>query len=107
MKKISILYSNIPGSRFDFDYYTNTHMPQSIKLLSSHPGFKSVSVEKGIANAVPGTELPFIAMCHFLFDSVESFVEAFTPHAEELQGDMKNYTDIEPVIQFNDVLIEQ
>lgn len=105
MKKISILYPNISGSRLDFDYYTNTHMPQSIKLLSSHPGFKGVSVERGIANATPEIEVPFIAMCHFLFDSVESFIEAFTPHAEELQGDIKNYTDIEPVIQFNEVLI--
>jgi hypothetical protein len=27
------------------------------------------------------------------------------PHAGELQGDMRNYTDIAPVIQFNEVLI--
>lgn len=107
MKKISILYPNIQGGRFDFDYYTNTHMPRSIKLLSSHPGFKGVSVEKGLANPTSETEVPFIATCHFLFDSVESFVEAFTPHADELQGDMKNYTDIEPVIQFNEVLISR
>ncbi len=107
MKKISILYPNISGSRFDFDYYMNTHMPRSIKLLSSHPDFRGVSVERGVGSAVPGTEVPFIAMCHFLFDTVESFIEAFTPHAEELQGDMKNYTDIEPIIQFNEVLISR
>lgn len=41
----------------------------------------------------------------FLFDSVENFLEAFMPNAEVLQGDMRNYTDIEPVIQFNEVLI--
>jgi hypothetical protein len=29
---------------------------------------------------------------------------AFMPNAEMLQGDVPNYTDIEPVIQFSEVL---
>jgi hypothetical protein len=44
-------------------------------------------------------------MCHFLFLSVEDFLAVFTPNAEVLQSDMPNYTDITPVIQFNEVLI--
>jgi uncharacterized protein (TIGR02118 family) len=44
-------------------------------------------------------------MCHFSFDSMESFMAAFEPHAKVLQGDMPNYTDIHPVIQVNEVLI--
>jgi hypothetical protein len=32
---------------------------------------------------------------------------AFMPHAEVLQGDMPNYTDIEPVIQISEVLISE
>lgn len=46
-------------------------------------------------------------MCHFLFSSVEDFLATFMPNAEVLQGDMPNYTDIEPVIQFNKVLISR
>jgi hypothetical protein len=30
---------------------------------------------------------------------------AFTPHAAALQGDIPNYTDVTPTIQFNEVLI--
>jgi uncharacterized protein (TIGR02118 family) len=105
MKKISILYPNKPDGRFDFDFYVEVHMPRSIELLSSHTGFRSVSVEKGIATANAEEPVPYLAMCHYEFDSVESFIEAFTPHAAELQGDMVNYTDIVPVIQFNEVLI--
>jgi hypothetical protein len=30
---------------------------------------------------------------------------AFGPHAEELQGDIANYTDIEPTIQISEVQI--
>ena len=82
-------------------------MPLSIKLLGAHPGFRGVSVERGLGGVVPGSDAPYVAMCHFLFDSVEDFIAAFTPNAATLQGDMPNYTDIEPVIQFNEVLISQ
>ena len=107
MIRISILYPNNKGSRFDFSYYVETHMPMSIKLLSAHPGFKGVSAEHGLGGAVSGSEPTYIAMCHFLFSSVEDFLAAFMPNAEVLQRDMPNYTDIEPVIQFNEVLISQ
>jgi uncharacterized protein (TIGR02118 family) len=107
MTKISILYPNNKGARFDMRYYVETHMPLSIELLSIHPGFKGVSVEHGVGGAEPGTDAAYIAMCHFLFDSIEDFMAAFVPHAAQLQGDMPNYTDIKPVIQFNEVLISR
>ena len=107
MIRISILYPRSPGSTFNFDHYINIHMPRSISLLSKHPGFRSVTVEKGMAEPVPGTGIFYTVMCHFLFDSVESFMEAFGPHAEELQHDMVNYTNINPHIQFNEVVIMQ
>jgi uncharacterized protein (TIGR02118 family) len=107
MIKISILYSNNKDSRFDMSYYFDTHMPLSIGLLSTHSGFKGISVERGLGGAMPGTDVAYIAMCHFLFDSAEDFMDAFTPHAAELQGDMPNYTDIEPIIQVSEVLISQ
>jgi uncharacterized protein (TIGR02118 family) len=107
MVKISILYPNKPGSRFNFDHYTRTHMPRSIELLSAHSGFKGVSVERGVGGAVPGSAPAYVAMCHFLFSSIDAFMEAFVPNAPELQGDMPNYTDIEPLIQINEVLISR
>jgi uncharacterized protein (TIGR02118 family) len=107
MIKISILYPNTKDARFDMRYYVDKHMPMSIELLGAHPGFQGVCVERGLGGAVPGTEAAYVAMCHFLFDSVESFMAAFTPHAAALQGDMPNYTDIEPVIQVSEVLISR
>lgn len=105
MIRISILYPNSEGARFDLRYYVETHMPMSIKLLGAHAGFKGVSVEQGLGGPVPGSAPAYIAMCHFLFNSIEDFLAAFMPNAATLQGDMPNYTDIEPVIQFNEVLI--
>lgn len=104
MIKVSILYPNVADSRFDLGYYTDTHMPRSIELLSAHTGFQGVSVERGISGA-PGERAAYQVMTHFSFDSVDSFIAAFMPHAEELQGDIPNYTDVTPVIQFNEVLL--
>jgi conserved hypothetical protein len=107
MIKVVILYPNKEGARFDMRYYIEKHMPNSIALLSSHPGFRSVSVERGVGGAAPGSQAEYVAMCEYGFNSVEEFLEAFMPHAEELQGDIPNYTDVEPVIQFNELLISR
>lgn len=79
-------------------------MPWSIGLLKEHPGFKGVSVERGVPGANP-TGPVFVAACHFLFDSFESFMAAVSPHFAVLQEDMKIYTDMDPMMQVGEVLI--
>jgi len=105
MIKIVIMYPNKEGTRFDMSYYIEKHMPRSIELLSAHPGFRAVTVEGGVGGAVPGTPPEYVAMCQYTFSSTEEFLDAFLPHAEELQGDIPNYTNVQPVIQINEVLI--
>lgn len=103
MVKIGILYPN--AGEFDMDYYLNTHMPRSIELLGKGKGYRGVSVERGLGGAEPGTAPAFVAMCHYLFDTADDFMAAFLLHAAELQGDMKKYTGIVPVIQVSEVVI--
>lgn len=105
MITVSILYRRRPGARFDFDYYASTHMPRSIALLSTHPGFVSVSVERGLAGGIPDAAPKYLAACFYRFKSIDDFLAAFTPFANELQADIQNYTDIEPDIQFNEQAI--
>lgn len=106
MIKVSILYPNVAESYFDFEYYLSTHMPRSIALLSTHSGFHGVTVERGVGGTEPNSPPKYIAACFYTFDNIDSFVAAFMPHAEELQGDMPNYTNIPAEIQFNEILIE-
>ena len=105
MIKISILYANTPGRRFDIAYYLEIHMPASIERLSTGKGYRGVSVERGVGGGAPGAPPAYVAMCHYLFDTAEDFMTAFGPHAGFLQGDIAKYTDIEPVIQFSEVAI--
>lgn len=103
MIKVSVLYPNKPGARFDMDYYCNKHFP----LVKAKLGavVKSVAVEQGIAGGTPGAPAAFIAMGHLYCDSVEAFLAAFGPHAQEIMGDIPNYTDIEPTLQISDVKV--
>ena len=103
MVKISIMYPHADAASFDMEYYLNTHMPMSISRLGAHPGFRGVSVERGIAAPQSGLPPAYVALCHFLFTSVEDFVAAFMPNAEALQADIPRYTNIAPVIQFSEV----
>lgn len=100
MIKVNILYPNKEGARFDLDYYVNTHMPMSIEKLG--PALRGVSVEQGLGGTEPGSPPAYIAMCHLRFDSMDAFMAAFLPNAEALQGDIPNYTDIDPIIQFSE-----
>jgi uncharacterized protein (TIGR02118 family) len=105
MIKVTFLYPNKPGSRFNADYYIDTHMPLAIRLLGS--ALKAVSAEIGISSAMPGTPPPNAAICAFTFESVPAFTAAVMPHYKELQRDIPNYTDIEPVVQISDLRISE
>ena len=105
MIRVRFFYPNKPGSRFDADYYINVHMPLAIRLLG--PALKHVSAEIGISAAMPDQPPPNAAICAFDFESVQAFNEAVMSHLKELQGDIPNYTDIEPVVQISEIRIEQ
>lgn len=105
MDKISILYPNLKDHHFDMEYYVNKHMRMTIDLLSIHPGYRGVSVERGLHSGAPDLPVTYIVMCHFLFDSYANFKAAFDPHTELLRGDIPNYTDIKPVFQVSEVVM--
>ncbi|MFW1676532.1 EthD family reductase [Pontibacter sp. JAM-7] len=101
MIKVSVFYANEPGKKFDMDYYCNTHMPLVQNRLGTP--LKSSAVEAGLGGGEPDAPAPFVAMGHLYFDSVEDFQNSFGPHAEEIMGDIPNYTDIAPTIQVSEV----
>ena len=103
MIKVSVLYPNRAGARFDMDYYCGRHIPMVTRLLDT--ALKGAAVEKGLAGATPDSPPSFLAMGHLIFDSVESFQRAFAPHTNEIFADIPNYTNIEPVIQINQIMI--
>ena len=103
MVKVSAIYPNTPNARFDWEYYIDKHVARCVELFGTHPGFKGVSVERGLGGGTPGEAVPFVAICQFTFDSAESLNEALAPHAAALQADVANFTAIEPTLQISEV----
>jgi uncharacterized protein (TIGR02118 family) len=103
MIKVSALYPNEPGKRFDIAYYCEKHMPMVQEKLGA--ACKQIAVELGLGGGAPGTPATYIAMGHIYFDSVEAFQTAFAPHADPIMGDIPNYTDVRPVVQISEVKI--
>jgi uncharacterized protein (TIGR02118 family) len=104
MIKVSVMYPTKPGARFDHAYYRDTHMP----LLKARMGAacKYYTIDKGLAGGTPGAPAVYVGMCHIFCDSVEAFQAGFGPHAKEIMGDIGNYTDLEPVMQVSEVVVE-
>ena len=105
MIKVSVMYPNTPGARFNHEYYRDNHMPLVKARMGEH--CKYYTVDKGIAGGAPGTPATYIGMCHIFSDSVEAFQAGFGPHAQEILGDIPNYTDLQPVMQISEVVVEK
>jgi uncharacterized protein (TIGR02118 family) len=101
MIKVMVLYENGEGKKFDMAYYCDKHIPMLKQKLGS--ACRRVDVDQGLGGAQPGSKPPFVAMVNLTFDSVDAFQDAFGPHAESIMGDIPNYTDIQPLIQVNEV----
>jgi uncharacterized protein (TIGR02118 family) len=105
MIKVSVMYPNTPGARFDHDYYRDRHMPMIKRRLGA--ALRYYTIEKGLTGGLPGTAPAYVGMCHLLCDSVQSFQLAFAPHAREILADIRNYTDLAPVMQISQVVVEK
>ncbi len=103
MIRVSILYPNLPGKKFDLDYYTGKHMSLVHQRLDPF-GLVRTEVDKGVGTAEPGAPAPFIAVGHLIFNSMEDFQKAFAAHAPELMADIPNYTDIQMQVQVSEIV---
>jgi uncharacterized protein (TIGR02118 family) len=101
MIKVTVMYPNTEGSRFDMAYYCNSHMPMVQEKLGA--ALKGVAVEQGIGGAEPGSPPPYLALGHLLFESVEAFQTSFAPHAQVIMADIPNYTNTQPTMQISEV----
>jgi uncharacterized protein (TIGR02118 family) len=105
MIKVSVMYPNKPGARFDHQYDRDQHMP----LVREKPGKACLyyTVDKGLGGGAPGEPATYIGVCHIFCDSVDCFQAAFALHAGEIPGDIPKYTDLAPTMQISEVIVER
>jgi uncharacterized protein (TIGR02118 family) len=103
MIKVSVMYPNTPGARFDHAYYKDKHMPLVKRLMGD--SCKYYTVDKGMNGGAPDTAPTYVGMCHIFSESAEAFQAGFGPHAKEILADIANYTDLAPVMQMSEVVV--
>jgi uncharacterized protein (TIGR02118 family) len=105
MIKVSVMYPNKAGARFDHAYYLDRHLPMVKARMGS--SLVHYTVDKGVAGGGPGDPAPYLAIVHLHCDSLDEFQRGFGPHAQEIMGDIANYTDQTPLVQISEVLVER
>lgn len=103
MIKVSVLYPSGDGKSFDMDYYCTKHVPLVVNLLGD--ALKGASIEKGVGGAIPHSEPPFLATGNMYFENISAYEASFGPNAEEILGDLPNFTNIEPEVLVSKVMV--
>jgi uncharacterized protein (TIGR02118 family) len=99
MVTVHIFYPNGPDVRFDMAYYCEQHMPMvQARLGAACSGF---TVDAGLAGGAPGAPAPYVAVGALHCTSVEAVGAALAQHGAEIMGDVPNYTNAQPVLQFS------
>jgi len=103
MIKVTVLYPNEEGKKFDHAYFSTTHLALVQKLLTPM-GLTKFETEKGVSSADPNEPAPFIAVGQLSFDTTDEVHEGFKAHGREIMGDIANYTDIKPTFQISETI---
>jgi len=104
MIKVSVMYPNEEGKKFDHGYWITTHL-NLVQSLLGPMGLVNGEMEKGVSSTDPNEPAPFIAIGHLYFNTSDQVHDAFKAHAREVIGDLANFTDIKPTFQISETLL--
>lgn len=104
MIKVSVLYPNATGATFDHEYYLKTHMALVKERFG--PNLLGYSVDRGLAGDDGATPPLYVTQCNLYFESMASLGTVMGAHGGELNADVPNFTNITPVTQLSEVLVD-
>lgn len=83
------------------DYYEKKHMPMMAGFLGAN--LKFYEIDKGIGGRTPEDKAPFVAVGYFYISDVGEYNKAIAANRDAVVNDIKNYTNIQPVVQVSEV----
>jgi uncharacterized protein (TIGR02118 family) len=98
---VSVIYPKSETSTFDHDYYLTKHMPLVDRLWGAH-GLVNAKVMRGTGSL--GGAPPYELITLLEFPTQEDWLKAAGAHADEIMEDVPRFTNIRPIIQFNEVV---
>lgn len=95
---LQVIYPTDAGTKFDYDYYTDTHM----KLVQEHMGeyLQSALVTKGLSGG-PDQPAGFYAIATLVFADQDK-LKAALRNGAPVVGDIPNFTDVQPQMLFGE-----
>ena len=99
---VTVLYPKTGQSHFDHDYYLQRHVPLVRERWESF-GLKEVRLLRGRAT-LDGASPNFELIGELTFPSVEHIQNALGAHGAEIVADIAKFTNIQPLLQVNDLL---
>ncbi len=99
---ISIAYPKKEGGTFDFDYYAKKHIPMVSHLLGANAD--RFEVRKGVASP-DGSAASFVCTANIWIKFFHEFQVTLAKHAKEIMGDIPNFTNIQPILQVDEVVL--
>jgi uncharacterized protein (TIGR02118 family) len=103
MVVVSVMYPASAGAKFDMNYYRDKHVPM-VGSRWTALGLREAKVLQG-AGAPGGAAPTYSVIALLTFDSAADFAKAVAQHGAEIMGDIANFTNVQPIIQVNDVVI--
>jgi uncharacterized protein (TIGR02118 family) len=104
MVRVVGVYLGASGNRFDAHYYKSGHVPLAHSLLDAY-GLQSVRLLSEFEPPADGG-LGLIMISEMLFASREGFEAGLAAGGEALFADLKNFTDIAPLLQLCETIDE-
>ncbi len=102
MFKVSVMYPNSPGVRFDLKYYRTTHMDLVRKLMAPF-GLVRAEVVKGLSGGA-GQPPPYVCVGNLYFETAEGYEKGVAASGGRLRADIPNFTDVTPIRLIGEVV---
>jgi uncharacterized protein (TIGR02118 family) len=99
---ISVMYPGGADTRFDHDYYLATHIPL-LKERWTSLGLEKLQIARAVATP-DGSPPRYLLIALLTFRSAADFQAAAAAHGPEIFADIPNFSNVQPMIQINDVV---
>jgi uncharacterized protein (TIGR02118 family) len=100
---VSVMYPSGPGKQFDHFYYDQPHRTLVLDRLTPL-GMTRYETDKGLSGVAPGSEPTYAAIARLYFSNIGEFQQSMATHGAELQADIPNFTNIQPIFQISETV---
>jgi uncharacterized protein (TIGR02118 family) len=99
---VSVMYPASAEATFDMDYYREKHIPL-VAARWNECGLREAKVLRGAG--APNGAPPYSVIALLTFGSAAEFQQAVARHGAEIMGDVPRFSNVQPLIQVNDVVL--